>query len=186
MITVGVPSYNHITTECVISLLNLQAKSNLPLLFFLNQSLYIDFSRNQLVDVALQNGSTHLMFVDSDISFPPDGIARLLALDKDIIGGYYNTRRGNNPIRIKDADGKLVAPDPLPTEPFQCHVLPTGFMLINMEVFNKLRRPYFAVLTHANGTIGEDVFFCKQAIDAGLELWCDPRIHLGHVGKHIY
>lgn len=174
--------------ECVISIVRAMAESPLApnLHWVFNSSLYIDYNRNQLVDIAVQNGSSHLLFVDSDIQFPPTGIEDLLASNKDIIGGYYNTRRGNCPVRIKDADGRLVSPSPLPTEPFKCHVLPTGFMLIDMEVFDKLHKPYFAVLTHANGTIGEDVYFCKQATDAGLELWCDPRIHLGHVGKHIY
>lgn len=185
-ITVGIPSYDHIKTETVISLLQLQATSALPLQFFLNQSLYIDYNRNQLVDVALQNGSSHLMFIDSDIQFPPDGIARLLAHDKEIAGGYYNTRRGNNPIRIEGQEGKLIAPEPLPAEMFRCRVLPTGFMLIRLECLKRLQRPYFAVLTHEKGTIGEDVFFCKKAHDAGLEIFCDPQIALGHIGKKIY
>ena len=185
MITVGIPSYDHIKTECVISLLQLQALSNLPLQFFLNQSLYIDYNRNQLVDVAIKNGSTHLMFIDSDIQFPADGIERLLAHDKDIVGGYYNTRRGNNPIRVKDNAGRLVTPE-LPTHLFECHVLPTGFMLIRLDALNKIQRPYFQTITHEGGTIGEDVVFCKKATDAGLSIFCDPSIPLGHVGKHIF
>ena len=184
MITVGVPSYNFITTETVISLLNLQATSRLPLLFFLNQSLYIDYSRNQLVGVALQNNSTHLMFIDSDISFPSDGIERLLAHDKDIVGGYYNTRRGNNPIKHLE-DGQIIS-KPNPSTLFKCHILPTGFMLIRLEALEKIARPFFQVITHEKGTIGEDVVFCKKASDAGIEVWCDPTIPLGHVGKHIY
>ena len=186
LITIGIPSYDHIKTECVISLLRLQASSGLDLLFFLNQSLYIDFNRNQLVDVALTNGSSHLLFIDSDIEFPPDAPARLLAHDKDIVGGYYNTRRGNNPVRVASPDGKLVPPDPLPDQLFPCRVLPTGFMLIKLSCLHKLQRPYFAVITHELGTVGEDVSFCKKAHDAGLEIWCDPTIPLGHIGKHIY
>lgn len=184
-ITVGIPSYDHIKTETVISLLQLQAISDLPLTFFLNQSLYIDYSRNQLVEVALQNGSSHLMFIDSDIQFQPDGVARLLAHDKDIVGGYYNTRRGNNPIRVKGPEGFAV-PDPLPASMFQCIVLPTGFMLIKLECLQKLQRPYFSVITHEKGTVGEDVNFCRKAHDAGIEIYCDPTIQLGHVGKQIY
>lgn len=184
MITVGIPSYDHIKTECVISLLELQARSTLALQFYLNQSLYIDYNRNQLVDVAVKNGSSHLMFIDSDIAFPSDGVERLLSHNKDIIGGYYNTRRGNNPIRFLE-DGKIVTKD-LPSDLFQCHILPTGFMLIKLEAIQKLQKPYFAVITRAQGTIGEDVSFCKKAQDAGIEIWVDPSIKLGHVGKKIY
>ena len=185
MITVGIPSYDHIKTECVISHLQLQALSELPLQFFLNQSLYIDYNRNQLVDVALTNGSTHLMFIDSDIQFPPDGIGRLLAHDKDIVGGYYNTRRGNNPVKVFGEDGTLITPI-MDGKMFQCAVLPTGFMLIKLDALSKIPRPYFQTITHAQGTIGEDVVFCKHATDAGIQIYCDPSIPLGHVGKQIY
>jgi glycosyltransferase involved in cell wall biosynthesis len=185
VITIGIPSYDHIKTETVISLLAIATTSKLPLHFVLNQGLYIDYNRNQIVDMAIANGSECLMFIDSDISFPPDGIQRLLDHDKDIIGGYYNTRRGNNPVRVFDEAGNVVIRD-IPSEPFQCAVLPTGFMLIQLSCLAKLQRPYFNTITHTKGTIGEDVVFCKAATDAGLEIWCDPTIPLGHVGKKIY
>ena len=185
MITVGIPSYDHIKTECVLSIVKMIPRTSLQLHFVFNQSLYIDYNRNQLVDAALANGSSHLMFIDSDIQFPVDGIERLLAHDKDIVGGYYNTRRGNNPIRVKDTAGRLVTPD-LPTHLFECHVLPTGFMLIRLPALSSLQKPYFQTITHEGGTIGEDVVFCKKASDAGLQIWCDPTIPLGHVGKHIF
>lgn len=185
MITVGIPSYDHIKTECVMSLVALAMNSDLPLHFVFNQGIYIDYNRNQLVTAAIENGSTHLMFIDSDIAFPTDGISRLLAHDKDIVGGYYNTRRGNIPVRILK-DGHITVPDTVPSEMFRCHVLPTGFMLIRLAALEKLAPPYFATITHTKGTIGEDVVFCKNATDAGIEIYCDPTIKLGHVGKKIY
>ena len=27
---------------------------------------------------------------------------------------------------------------------------------------------------------GEDVSFCLDAIESGFEIWCDPRIRVGH------
>ena len=32
---------------------------------------------------------------------------------------------------------------------------------------------------------GEDVSFCLDAIDAGFEIWCDPRIRVGHEKNRI-
>lgn len=185
-VTLGIPNYGLITTECVISLISLLTNTDLDITTMFTQSLYIDFNRNQLVEFALQNGSSHLLFVDSDIQFPADGLARLLAHDKDIVGGYYNTRMGSNPVRVKDENGKIVFANPLPTSMFQCVVLPTGFMLIKLACLKRLQRPYFSVVTHEKGTVGEDVWFCKKAHDVGIEIWCDPTIPLGHVGKKIY
>ncbi|MGE3341518.1 MAG: hypothetical protein AB7J46_06515 [Candidatus Altimarinota bacterium] len=185
-ITIGLPSYGLMTTECVMALSKMLMTSKLDLHLVFNVGLYIDYNRNQIVDAALQNGSDYLLFVDSDMAFPVDGLERLLAHQKDIVGGYYNTRRGNCPVRVWDEDGKLIAPDPIPEELFQCAVLPTGFMLIRLEALKKLQKPFFQVITHAQGTIGEDVSFCKKAVDAGLEIWCDGSIRVGHVGKMIF
>ena len=185
MITVGIPSYDHIKTECVLSLVRMITQTSLPLHFIFNQSLYIDYNRNQIVDEAVKNGSTHLMFIDSDIQFPVDGIDKLLAHDKEIVGGYYNTRRGNNPVMVLGENGSL-EPSSVSDRPFRCIILPTGFMLIKLSTLDKLHKPYFAVITHEKGTVGEDVSFCRKAAEAGVEIWCDPTIPLGHVGKKVY
>jgi hypothetical protein len=184
MITVGIPSYDHLSTETVISLVNLiyNAKQQLHFVFF--QGLYIDHNRNMIVEKAIEAGSTHLMFIDADMQFPSDGIDKLLAHNKNIIGGYYNTRRGNSPIKFRE-NGKFITKE-IPKEPFQAWTVPTGFMLIKLDCLNKLRKPYFATLTHSDGTMGEDVYFCKEANEQGLEVWCDPTIKIGHVGKYIY
>jgi len=34
--------------------------------------------------------------------------------------------------------------------------------------------------------VGEDVAFCQQAAEAGLEIWCDPTITLSHIGDYHY
>jgi hypothetical protein len=59
-------------------------------------------------------------------------------------------------------------------------------MLIQMDVFDKLPKPYFQTITHPGGTIGEDVTFCKKASDHNIQIYCDPTFKLGHIGKHIY
>jgi hypothetical protein len=46
--------------------------------------------RNTLVQQFMSyQEATHLLFVDSDISFPPDAIMSLLSADRDVIGGLY-------------------------------------------------------------------------------------------------
>ena len=56
--------------------------------FLFNESL-ITRARNYLVDEFLRSDSTHLLFIDSDISFQPKDVIALLALDRDVIGGPY-------------------------------------------------------------------------------------------------
>ena len=57
--------------------------------YLFNESL-ITRARNYLVDEFLHRSDcTHLLFLDSDISFDPRDVIALLALDKDVIGGPY-------------------------------------------------------------------------------------------------
>lgn len=57
--------------------------------FIFNESL-ITRARNYLVDEFLyRSNSTHLLFIDSDISFNPQDVVAMMALDKDIIGAPY-------------------------------------------------------------------------------------------------
>lgn len=53
-----------------------------------NESL-ITRARNRLVRLFLDTDCTHLMFIDSDISFNPLDVIRLLMHDKDIVCGSY-------------------------------------------------------------------------------------------------
>ena len=57
---------------------------------FLNNESLVQRGRNTLVAQALAIPSvTHVLFIDSDISWAPQSILRLLAKDGDIVGGIY-------------------------------------------------------------------------------------------------
>ena len=61
--------------------------------YLFNESL-ITRARNYLVDEFLRSGSTHLMFIDSDVGFDPNDVIALAAIaepdwDKDIVTGAY-------------------------------------------------------------------------------------------------
>lgn len=107
---------------------------------------------------------THLMFIDSDITFVPEALLRLLAADKPVIGGVY-------PLKALQTEKmkELIKKDPkisevelfqkslrYATNPsskpgkqlvithglMQVEELATGFMLIKREVLEKLAKAY--------------------------------------------
>ena len=49
-------------------------------------------ARNGLVKEAIARKGTHILFVDSDMYFPPDAIKKLVEQDRDIVGASYNFR----------------------------------------------------------------------------------------------
>src|ERR1041384_5818212 len=50
-------------------------------------------ARTFCVQDAMEKGATHIFFIDSDMSFPPDTLERLLAHDKEIVTVEYNRRK---------------------------------------------------------------------------------------------
>jgi len=52
----------------------------------------------------------------------------------------------------------------------------------------KLSEPWFDLEYFEDGSLktGEDIFFCYKLRDAGVEVWCDPTIQIGHIGTHVY
>lgn len=102
-------------------------------------------SRNKAVGMVLNSDFTHLLFLDSDMSWDqPDAILRMLALDRPVIcGGYLS--KADDPFwtfRVK-GDGRLEEIRPDPYGLIELTHAPTGFMLIQREVFTimAMRRP---------------------------------------------
>ena len=129
-----------------------------------NESL-ITRGRNTLVAQFMDmcnkhpNDYTHMMFIDSDIAFPPQAIARMIAYDKDIVGGVYprksiawdtlleNVKKGDFKQIQQKALGYNINfshPQSIQMEKGFVEVLDTatGFMLIKKQVFYKLQKAY--------------------------------------------
>ena len=51
------------------------------------------FARNHLAGGALRDNCTHLLFIDSDMMFPPNLVTRMIQADKDVIGLIYPRRK---------------------------------------------------------------------------------------------
>lgn len=130
--------------------------------YLFNESL-ITRARNYLVDEFLRSNATHLMFIDSDITFEAQDVLALLALDKPINGGPYPKKTiswekiydaaklgmvDDNPNKLELFAGDYVMNVPPGTtqikmdEPAEVLEIGTGFMMVKREVFEKFRDAY--------------------------------------------
>jgi GT2 family glycosyltransferase len=149
---------------------------------------------NRLVREAQEGGFDFLMSIDNDMIFPDDGITKLIDHDKDIVGAAYNVRGNSitgNPlestIKIADKNGKRIATTQIPKHLFKAWALGLGFTLFKTSVFDKVEAPWFEESESVEGEFGtEDVVFCEKAQKAGIEVWCNPSIEMGHIGTAVY
>lgn len=188
-ISIGIPCYDTMKVSTALSLAAALKTLDCELVLNAQKGPYMHWNRDACLANALDEDCSHLMFVDTDMVFPADGIGRLLELGKDIVGGLYNTKTvpPQATVKLADEDGVLLfGAVPIPQQPFQCWAVATGFMLINLDALAAAglgdRDRWFI----ADKPIGEDFYFCRLAAEHGLEVWCDPTIPLQHLGDFAY
>jgi glycosyltransferase involved in cell wall biosynthesis len=139
------------------------------------KSSIVAASRNRGAKEALGLIPDWVLFLDSDLSFPANALARLLAADKDIIGCNYVMRA---PPHASLACPKGSARQEV-SGVAEVDRLPTGVLLIRAAVFDQMNAPWFAhPLTEDGELLGEDYFFCDQARLCGFSIWMDTDLSL--------
>ncbi len=146
---------------------------------------------------------THLMFIDSDITFEPWHLLSLLSRDKDVVGGLYTAKTFPTRVVANHFLGEA-------TEDGMHEVRKTGtgFLMIKRHVFEKLDahpsvlpfdweigippnanknlKTYFDTSVRDGRYLSEDWFFCENWRDLGGKVWLDTNVQLGHTGSFLY
>jgi len=156
----------------------------------INQGTLIQNQRADLCLEAMSEDCTHVLFIDSDMTFPQDMVGRLLAHDLDIVATNCARRRmptGPTAQRtLPDGSRELIYTMPESTGLQEVESIGMGVMLISRKVFHSLSEPWFETpwRTDKRGYIGEDVFFCRKATAAGFKIYIDHDVskEIGHIG----
>ena len=151
------------------------------------------------------------IWIDSDIVFNTAQFWQLLDLadngeeggEKEIVAGWYATEDGTTTSVahwLEEDDfrknGGVMNHETVESiskrkKPFTVDYTGFGWVAIKHGVFEKLPYPWFApkMQVFESGAVqdmcGEDVSFCLDAIEEGYEIWCDPRIRVGHEKTRI-
>ena len=150
-------------------------------------------SRERLVEEAVKAEVSHLLFLDDDMTFPPATVHKLLDADVGVIAANCvakvlpavptaRTKNGKWGGTVLSSQGKKGLE--------KVWRVGTGVMLINMEVFKKLKKPYFPVDWEQGHEdfVGEDWGFCRLLEKAGITIWVDHDLSkaIQHVGNYAY
>jgi hypothetical protein len=163
-----------------------------------NESL-ITRARNTSVAKFLKTDFEYMMFIDGDIEFSPDDVAKLWNLEADVCCGAYPMKKmGKGTTAWKD--GVQV-----PLEEFK-EVTPidyagTGFLMISRKAIEKMIESYpetkheesigdcwalFDTEIKHGVYLSEDYSFCDKWREIGGEILLDPSIKLKHYGMYGY
>lgn len=141
-------------------------------------------NRNIIAKLALDSNCDYVWYLDDDQVLAPDTLIRLLAHDKDIVSGLYLHREPPFSPQVYDrVEGVLYHPRCLnPLERGLVSALATGAgcMLVKIDVFKKLERPWWRLGQITKDGWGDDLDFCRRAIEAEFKVWCDLDTIVGH------
>ena len=151
---------------------------------------YLDVARNLLVRMFRDTAGTDMLFVDDDVAFEEDAIARICAATRPIVAGIYPKK--TTPIQWPIDGAGPVGPDGLA----ECEMAPTGFMRINRAVFElmapeceafgwegKTLVAFFQTLIKDGRYWGEDVHFCRTWRQMGGKLHAIADMNFTHTDK---
>lgn len=135
--------------------------------------------RNAILDIAKEHGCDYALMIDSDMTFPADGIDKLLSSMKSFdasiaCGIYFGTYPPfqSKPMAYDELEGKQIALDDWKHTRYitSCGM---GFTLIDKNLFD-LRFEF-------QPGKGEDHLFCKEAREKGHKIILEPSVKCGHL-----
>jgi hypothetical protein len=205
---IGMPTREAIPVPTVASLVNTVTwleQNNIPHFDSIVEGGTICSARCQIAKAFLEGDCSHLVFIDSDMQWGEGEFIRLLALatKMDIVAAAYQGRYDPPDFHMR-ALGEVTSPDQLEENEYGCIKMAgvgLGFTAVSRKVIKKLAKnapiikyrqddilpEIFRFDKDENGNFrGEDMNFFEDARQAGFDLWIDPRITLGHVGRKIY
>lgn len=205
---IGMPTREAIPVPTVSSLVNTVTwleQNNIPHFNSIVEGGTICSARCQIAKAFLEGNCNKLIFIDSDMAWEGPQFIRLLALSTkmDIVAGAYQGRYDPPDFHLRAPDN-VTEPDQLEENEWGCIKLAgvgMGFTAISRKVMETLAKTAPTIKYREDDVLpelfrfdkdetgqfrGEDMNFFEDARKAGFDLWVDPRIVLGHVGRKIY
>jgi hypothetical protein len=184
-VMIGVPIHRPIefrVFESFIRLLN--RKTDIQYEFSMIQNSIVHDAREFIADQFIKSDCSHLMFIDSDMTFHPQSVEYLLRHGKDFVTAkafkrvypyqpcFYTKLEVDPEIKLESpiqyGDGLL----PIEGAGMAC-------VLISRKAFEAIAKPYFFPLAN----VGEDLTFCYKLKQAGIKMYCDTTIQFGHLAQ---
>ena len=172
-ILIALPTNRLIKPKTAQSILNMKSKHDC---LVSTKGYNTAENRNHITAQAVNGGYTHIFFIDDDMIYEPDTIDKLLACNKDIVGGMYKTKYETQEYVLEAKE--------LKEGMFECIGIGGGLLMVKTNVFRKVPQPWFGYLWHSNGMVKEsnDWYFCRKARESGFKVWCNSHITAKHIG----
>lgn len=171
------------------------------------ESTLVHDARNEFASRAITGGFDRVLWIDSDMVFDPDLLERLsrrLDEGKLMVSGLCFKRVfPTEPVIYKAFEERV---DPIQGEYIQpviytdyprlgddglegglIRVAGSGFgaTMTDVGLLRRVWDKYGPPFSYYKN-LGEDMSFCYRVGQMGESIWCDPEVHVGHIGQMVF
>lgn len=219
MIFIATPCSDIILLEhhnCVVDTIGFLSTKSIPYQYATLKDCNSMRSRAELTETFLKSNMEYMLQIDSDMTFSPQDVMRLLSHKLPIVAGVYRKRRldwDKMIPAIKNGDERFASfgeytfvsnenSTTIKNGLVKVKYLPSGFMLIHRDAFIKIIEDHpetkfnsptqgkaYALYDNIiidGNYLSTDYSFCERATKSGFELYIDMMPKINHVGTYIY
>ncbi len=148
---------------------------------------YVHVGREAVLAGARERQATHMLWLDTDMAFPPETAIRLAQHNQPIVACNCLLKDPRQ-LFTAQVDGVRVATTPTSTGLEAVHSVGMAVMLMRMDVVEQLPRPWFRHGLAGLVDIGEDILFCRAVRSVGYDVLIDHDLskEIGHIGAYTY
>lgn len=186
---IAIPTYDYIHfqfVECLTKLIRRLDEDEVDYEVAFHGGTLVYVGRDKLAKKAIDEGFSHVLWLDSDMIFTEDVLDDLMFSGKDFVTGIAHGRR---PPHMSCVFRKIWPA----VDRWEGHEYPPGTFKVAGCGFAcvLIKTEIIKAVWDANGSaffpmreLGEDLAFCKRAADLKYQIWAEPSVWLGHIG-HI-
>lgn len=182
---VAIPSRDDMPTESVISLLRLAerlTRDGVDHEIKITTGTLVHVGRDKLALHAINNGYTHVLWLDSDMVYTDDILDDLMFSGHDFVTGIAHSRRKPYSPCVFKSLKNVERFEEYPKDTFEIAGCGFACVFISVEILKEVQR-HFGTCFLPTKELGEDLAFCYRARYLNHKIYAEPGAILGHIGR---
>ena len=183
---VAVPTTDYVHAEfvkCLVQLMVRLTGTAIDAEVRIRAGTSVHIGREYLAEAAVTEGFTHILWLDSDMTFGPDIFDDLLFCGKEMVCGAFVSRRPPYSPCVYSSieEGNIQRVTEFGTQPFRVAGCGFAAVLTDVKLIKAVHDRFGTCFGMTDMYYSEDLAFCKRVNELGREIWCEPTVRPGHI-----
>ena len=187
---IAVPTLENVPVDFMESLMNLACHlkdEGVDFKLKIEAGTLVYFARENLARYAIANRFTHVLWLDSDMVFNEQIVEDLQFCGGDIVTGIAHSRRPpfSSCLFTQIYPGVEKWKGDYPRQAFKVAACGMACCLMKTEALEAVQNKFGNMFQPMTDPLvyGEDVAFCYKAGKCGFDIWAEPTVRVGHIGR---